>query len=60
MKPITREMIKIYNIRKLGYDFMGYKINRMESLSFHHLIIPKRECPKKDMEMDIFYGMELF
>ena len=40
-------MIKIYNIRKLGYDFMGYKINRMESLSFHHLIIPKRECPKK-------------
>ena len=47
MKPITREMIKIYNIRKLGYDFMGYKINRMESLSFHHLIIPKRECPKK-------------
>lgn len=47
MKPITREMIKIYNIKKLGYDFMGYKINRMESLSFHHLIIPKRECPKK-------------
>lgn len=44
LKPITRDMIKIYNLKKLGYDFMGYKIHRTESLSFHHLIVPKRDC----------------
>lgn len=44
MKPVTREMIRLYNIKKLGYDFMGYKVDRLNSLSFHHLIIPKRDC----------------
>ena len=44
MRPITREMIKTYKIKKLKYDFMGYNIHRMEDLSFHHLIVPKREC----------------
>lgn len=44
MKNITKEMIKQYRIRKLGYDFMGYTFNRVEDLSFHHLIVPKRDC----------------
>lgn len=44
MKQITREMIKEYEINKLGYDFMGYVFNRREDLSFHHLIVPKRDC----------------
>ena len=46
MKQVTEEMIHVFNIRKLGYDFMGYKIHREQSLSFHHLIIPKRESHK--------------
>ena len=41
MRPVTKEMIKIYNIKK--FDFMGYDIKRKESLSFHHLIIPRRK-----------------
>lgn len=41
MKPITREMIKVYGIK--GFDFMGYTIDRENQLSFHHLIIPHRE-----------------
>lgn len=44
MKNITKEMIKQYRIKKLGYDFMGYTFNRVEDLSFHHLIVPKRDC----------------
>lgn len=44
MKSITRDMIKIYNIKKIGCDFMGYTFNRYEELSFHHLIIPKKDC----------------
>ena len=44
MREITKLMINEYKIMKLGYDFMGYTIKRKESLSFHHLIIPHRNC----------------
>ena len=44
MREITKEMIKLYNIKKLGYDFMGYTFRNINELSFHHLIVPKREC----------------
>jgi len=43
MKQVTKLMIKDFNIMKLGYDFMGYKVDRTKDLSFHHLIIPHRE-----------------
>ena len=44
MKTVTREMVRLYNLRKFGYDFMGYNIHNVEKLSFHHLIVPKRDC----------------
>ena len=44
MREITREMIKEYRLMKLGYDFMGYDITNKSNLSFHHLIIPHRNC----------------
>lgn len=44
MREVTKEMIKIYNIKKIGYDFMGYTFVRTNELSFHHLIIPHRDC----------------
>ena len=43
MREVTKLMIKDFKIMKLGYDFMGYKVNRTKELSFHHLIIPHRE-----------------
>ena len=46
MRAITRDMIKIYKIDKLGYDFMGYTFDKKDSLSFHHLIVPKKDCKK--------------
>ena len=49
MREITKEMIKLYNIKNLGYDFMGYIFKKPEELSFHHLIIPKRECKKEKL-----------
>lgn len=60
MKQITEEMIHVFNIRKLGYDFMGYKIHREQSLSFHHLIIPKEKVEKLVLEMGMSSEMELF
>lgn len=44
MKEVTKQMIKNFKIMKLGIDFMGYEVKRKESLSFHHLVIPHRDC----------------
>lgn len=46
MREITQEMIHAFKIDKLGFDFMGYTFKRKGDLSFHHLIIPHRECKK--------------
>ena len=42
-------MIKLYDIKKLGYDFMGYTFRNINELSFHHLIVPHRECERKGL-----------
>ena len=44
MRDVTIEMIKIYNLKKLKYDFMAYEFKNSKELSFHHLIIPKKDC----------------
>ena len=49
MKEITKIMINDFKIMKLGYDFMGYQVKRKESLSFHHLVVPKRLCQEKGL-----------
>lgn len=42
MNDITKLMILIYKLEKLGYDFMGYEKAGNGDYSYHHLIIPKR------------------
>lgn len=44
MREITKEMIDVFKIKKLGFDFMGYECPKKDGLSFHHLIVPHREC----------------
>lgn len=46
MKTIKEEMIKEYKLKKLGFDFMGYKFNNVTDLSFHHLIVPKKDSER--------------
>lgn len=43
MKEVTKLMIKEYKIKKLGYDFMGYTLQKNDIYTYHHLIIPKRD-----------------
>ena len=43
MKEVTNLIVREYNIKKVGCDFMGYKINKVNELTYHHLIIPKRK-----------------
>ena len=49
MQEITKEMIKLYDIKKLGYDFMGYTFRNINELSFHHLIVPHRDCKREGL-----------
>ncbi len=44
MREITKIMIERYALNKLKYDFMGYRFNDVQELSFHHLIIPRCVC----------------
>lgn len=43
MKVVKKEMIQELKIKELGYDMMGYTFKNINQLSFHHLIVPKRE-----------------
>lgn len=49
MKEVTRKLINNFEIMSKKVDFCGYKVDRYESLNFHHLIIPRRECYKKNV-----------
>lgn len=42
MREVTKLMINEFNLKKLGYDFMGYTFKNINELSFHHLIVPRR------------------
>ena len=44
MKNTTKLMIEKYALKKLKYDFMGYEFSRTNELSFHHLIVPYKDC----------------
>lgn len=50
MKETTRLMIKLYNIDKLGYDFMGYSLQKGDRYTYHHMIKPARENGKITIE----------
>ena len=42
MKEVTKLMIRDFNIKELGYDFMGYRLQKGDIYTFHHLIVPAR------------------
>ena len=42
MKAVTIQMVNEFKIKELGYDFMGFKLNKNDILTYHHMIIPKR------------------
>lgn len=52
MKMVTNLMINEFKLRELGMDMMGYKVVRDNDYSFHHLIVPHRDCKRKKIESD--------
>ena len=55
MKEITKIMVNDFKIMKLGMDFMGYRVNRKQDLSYHHLIIPRRHCKEAGLGEGYLY-----
>lgn len=55
MKEVTKQMIEDFRLKKLGYDFMGYEFDKTSQLSFHHLIVPHRECKKAGLGEGYLY-----
>lgn len=43
MKSVTKLMINEFKIKELGFDMMGYSLERGDIYTFHHLIIPNRK-----------------
>ena len=46
MKEITKLMIREFKIKEAGLDFMGYKLQKGDIYTAHHLIIPARNGGK--------------
>ena len=46
MKEVSKRIVKELKIMERGYDMMGYAVDRESELSYHHLIIPRRECKR--------------
>lgn len=46
MKNISKLMINEFKIKELGYDFMGYSLQKGDIYTFHHLIVPNRNGGK--------------
>ena len=49
MRDVTKEMIEIFKINKLGYDMAGYTFKNKKDLSFHHLLVAKRNCKQQGL-----------
>lgn len=47
LKAVTKLLINKYHIDKLGYDFLGYALQKGDIYTFHHLIIPARRGGKE-------------
>lgn len=52
MKQVTNLMINDFKIMQQGVDFMGFHVEHKQSLSFHHLIIARRNCARKNIPND--------
>ena len=52
MREITKEMIKLYNIKKLGYDFMGYTFKNVNELMSFKAVFSRTKI--------IFHAFTLF
>ena len=44
MKQVTKLLVNDFKLKQLGYDFMGYSLQKENILTYHHLIISREFC----------------
>lgn len=49
LKEVTADMVREFQIRELGYDFMAYPVFNNSNLSFHHTIVSHRKCKQDNL-----------
>ena len=49
MRQVTRLLINDFKIKELGYDFMGFALQKDKILTYHHLIISHEFCKKRKL-----------
>lgn len=49
MRQVTRLLINDFKIKELGYDFMGFSLQKDKILTYHHLIISHEFCKKNKL-----------
>ena len=55
MRGVTEELIQDFKIMELGYDMMGYTVEKKTQLSFHHLLVARRYCQALGLGDGYFY-----
>lgn len=55
MKEVTKLLINNFKIKELGYDFLGFSIQKESILSFHHLLLSKEYCKKAKLGKGYWY-----
>ena len=55
MKQVSKLLINDFKIKELGYDFLGFSLQKGSILSFHHLILSKEYCKKAHLGKGYWY-----
>ena len=50
MKPVVEQLINEFKIYELGYDFMGYSLQKGDIYTYHHTIIPAKKDGDRSRE----------
>ena len=50
MDRVVNLMVNKYKLKEFGLDFMGYRIKNSKDLTYHHLVIPRKNGGKESVE----------
>lgn len=47
MNAVKQQLIRAFEIDKLGFDMMGYTFKRLDELTYHHLYVSSKKTTRK-------------
>jgi len=55
MRKVTITMINEYGLKKCKCDFMGYRLQKDDTYSFHHLVLSHKACNCLNVEKNGYF-----